>query len=43
MTLLDVMDGASFNGTLYTWMTVAGIKLEIGFLIDRLTAMMMWW
>jgi NADH-quinone oxidoreductase subunit L len=41
MTLMDVIDGATFNGTLYTWMTVAGIKLEVGFLIDSLTAMMM--
>ncbi|HCN90449.1 MAG TPA: NADH-quinone oxidoreductase subunit L [Oxalobacteraceae bacterium] len=40
-TLLAVIDGASFNGTIYTWMTVAGLKLEIGFLIDSLTAMMM--
>ncbi|MGI4847008.1 MAG: NADH-quinone oxidoreductase subunit L [Janthinobacterium lividum] len=40
-TLLAVMDGASYNGTLYTWMTVAGIKLEVGFLVDALTAMMM--
>ncbi|MFC5474313.1 NADH-quinone oxidoreductase subunit L [Paraherbaspirillum soli] len=40
-TLLAVLDGASFNGTLYTWMTVGGIKLEIGFLVDSLTAMMM--
>jgi NADH-quinone oxidoreductase subunit L len=40
-TLLAVMDGAYFNDTLYTWMTVAGIKFEIGFLVDNLTAMMM--
>ncbi len=40
-TLLAVMDGATYNDTLYTWMTVAGVKLEIGFLIDSLTAMMM--
>ncbi len=40
-TLLAVMDGASFNGTLYTWMTVGELKLEIGFLVDSLTAMMM--
>jgi NADH-quinone oxidoreductase subunit L len=32
-TLSEVMSGASYNGTLYTWMTVGGIKLEIGFLI----------
>jgi NADH-quinone oxidoreductase subunit L len=40
-TLLAVMDGATFNGVIYNWMTVAGIKLEVGFLIDSLTAMMM--
>ncbi len=40
-TLLQVMDGASFNGTVYTWMTLGTLKLEIGFLIDSLTAMMM--
>lgn len=40
-TLMAVMDGATYNGTLYNWMTVAGLKLEIGFLIDSLTAMMM--
>ncbi|MEB0011930.1 NADH-quinone oxidoreductase subunit L [Glaciimonas sp. GNP009] len=40
-TLFAVIDGASFNGTLYTWMTVGGVKLEVGFLIDSLTAMMM--
>ena len=40
-TLMDVMAGASYSGTLYTWMTVGSLKLEIGFLIDSLTAMMM--
>ena len=40
-TLMAVMNGASYNGTLYNWMTVAGMKLEIGFLVDSLTAMMM--
>jgi NADH-quinone oxidoreductase subunit L len=40
-TLLAVMDGASYNGTIYTWMTVMGLKLEVGFQIDSLTAMMM--
>ena len=40
-TLLAVLDGATFNGTIYTWMTVMGLKLEVGFLIDSLTAMMM--
>ncbi|MBV8626051.1 MAG: NADH-quinone oxidoreductase subunit L, partial [Herbaspirillum sp.] len=40
-TLLAVLDGATYNGTLYNWMTVAGLKLEIGFMVDSLTAMMM--
>ena len=42
MTLISVvMDGARFNETLYTWMVVGGLKMEIGFLVDGLTAMMM--
>ncbi len=40
-TLSQVMDGATYNGMLYTWMTVGSIKMEIGFLVDSLTAMMM--
>ncbi|UTY58711.1 NADH-quinone oxidoreductase subunit L [Massilia sp. erpn] len=40
-TLLSVMDGASYNGDIYTWMTVAGVKLAVGFQIDALSAMMM--
>jgi len=41
MTLKAVADGARLNETLYTWMTVGNLKMEIGFLIDGLTAMMM--
>ncbi len=42
MTLYSVAwDGARFNETLYTWMVVGGLKMEIGFLVDGLTAMMM--
>ncbi len=42
MTLKSVaLDGARFNETLYTWMVVGGLKMEVGFLIDGLTAMMM--
>ncbi|MRV75943.1 NADH-quinone oxidoreductase subunit L [Duganella sp. FT92W] len=41
LTLKDVMGGATFNETIYTWMTVAGMKLEVGFQIDSLSAMMM--
>lgn len=40
-TLLAVLDGAHFDKALYTWMEVEGIKLEVGFLIDSLTATMM--
>ncbi|MCT9809336.1 NADH-quinone oxidoreductase subunit L [Acidovorax sp. Be4] len=35
------MDGASFNQTLYTWMQVGGLKMEVGFMVDSITAMMM--
>ena len=42
MTLKSVaFDGARFNETLYTWMVVGGLKMEIGFLVDGLSAMMM--
>ena len=42
MTLKSVaLDGARFNETLYTWMVVGGLKMEVGFLVDSLTAMMM--
>jgi NADH-quinone oxidoreductase subunit L len=40
-TLLAVLDGATFNGMVYRWMTVGSVNFEIGFLIDSLTAMMM--
>jgi len=42
MTLQSVVtEGARFNETIYTWMVVGGLKMEIGFLVDGLTAMMM--
>ena len=40
-TLLAVLDGARFNATVYEWMQLGGLKMEIGFLVDGLTAMMM--
>jgi NADH-quinone oxidoreductase subunit L len=40
-TLRDVLAGNAFNGTLYSWATIGSLKLEIGFLIDTLTATMM--
>ncbi len=36
-----VQSGARLNETLYTWMVVGDLKMEIGFLVDGLTAMMM--
>jgi NADH-quinone oxidoreductase subunit L len=39
--LADVLAGNTFNGPVYTWAQVAGLKLEIGFLIDTLSATMM--
>ena len=37
-----VIDGAEpFNGTVYTWMLSDGIHMEIGFLVDRLTTLML--
>jgi NADH-quinone oxidoreductase subunit L len=37
----DVLAGNSFNGTVYTWATTGDVRLEVGFLIDRLSALMM--
>jgi len=39
--LMDVTAGARFNATIYEWMTLGKLKMEIGFLVDGLTAMMM--
>ena len=36
-----VYDGARFDATIYEWMEIGGVKMEIGFLIDSITAMMM--
>jgi NADH-quinone oxidoreductase subunit L len=41
MTLFSVLDGARFNQTIYEWMVLGGLKMEVGFLVDGLTAMMM--
>ena len=37
----SLLDNVSFNGTVYTWMVSGGIHFQVGFLIDRLTALMM--
>ena len=37
-----VVDGmAPYNGTVYTWLVSDGLTMEVGFLIDRLSALMM--
>jgi NADH-quinone oxidoreductase subunit L len=41
MTLMDVLGGATFNGDVYTWMTIGSMKMTVGFQIDALSAMMM--
>lgn len=41
LVFFQVLDGASFNATVYEWMNVGSLKLEVGFLVDTLTAMMM--
>ena len=36
------IDGAApFNGSVYTWMVSDGVRFEVGFLVDNLTALMM--
>ena len=37
----DVLHGNVFNGGVYTWLTSGATRLEVGFLIDRLSALMM--
>jgi NADH-quinone oxidoreductase subunit L len=38
---LDVMNGNAFNGPVYTWLDSGAITMQVGFLIDPLTVMMM--
>jgi len=37
----DVLQGNHFNGPVYAWLTSGGVRFEIGFLVDPLTALMM--
>jgi NADH-quinone oxidoreductase subunit L len=46
MSLLVLKDqwfdgAAAFNGAVYTWAVVDGVTMDVGFLVDRLTALMM--
>ena len=38
---INIDGGETFNGSVYTWMVVDGLRFEVGFLVDQLTAMMM--
>ncbi len=37
----DVQAGHTYNGTVYTWLSIGNLNMEVGFLIDSLTTMMM--
>ena len=37
----DVLEGNLFNGAVYTWLISGDTSFQVGFLIDRLTAIMM--
>lgn len=37
----DVLKGNFYNGTVYTWLVSGDTRFEVGFLIDRLSALMM--
>ena len=41
LSLSDVLSGNGFNGSVYTWAIAGGITMEVGFLIDSLSASMM--
>ena len=41
VVLPDVLAGNTFNGAVYTWGVSGGIPMEVGFLIDPLTVLMM--
>lgn len=36
-----VLNGATYNAAVYQWMQVGSLSLEVGFMVDSLTAMMM--
>ncbi|HNU10526.1 MAG TPA: NADH-quinone oxidoreductase subunit L [Rubrivivax sp.] len=41
IVLMQVIDGARFAGTIYEWAVLGSVRMEVGFLVDGLTAMMM--
>ncbi len=41
VVMSEVLSGEVFNGSVYTWLTSGGARFEVGFMIDRLSALMM--
>ncbi len=41
LVFYDVLGGTTFNGPVYTWLVSDAARFEIGFMIDRLSALMM--
>ncbi|NYT62275.1 NADH-quinone oxidoreductase subunit L [Alcaligenaceae bacterium] len=41
IVLFQVLDGITYDGVLYTWSIIGTTKIELGFLIDSLSALMM--
>ena len=41
LVFYDVLQGHTYNGPVYTWLVSGATKFELGFLIDRLSALMM--
>src|SRR5687768_4019056 len=41
VVFMDVLNGNTWNGTVYTWLVSGNVRFEVGFLIDRLSATMM--
>ena len=41
LVTLDVAQGSRFDATIYEWMVIGDLRMEVGFLIDGLSALMM--
>src|SRR5690625_4235820 len=41
IALFQTLDGQVFNGTVYTWNVIGSTSIQVGFLIDTLSALMM--
>ena len=37
---VDVLEGNTYNGTVYTWLVTGDARFEVGFLIDQLSAIL---